>query len=167
MALNNSYSLRLPDGEYFPAARKKSGIAIHPQNAEWWREQKTELLAVDSLRVFVAALQDSIATLHSQNTLALQTGYDRACGHQSPTRQGGIVITPTRKRRDLTDVELEYLWALADGERKGKDMRERLRECGVYEDRMKFYRVMQWLKQTGHVEAERIARDEGEYRGSQ
>ena len=63
MALNNSYSLRLRDGEYFPAARKKSGIAIHPQNAEWWREQKTELLAVDSLRVFVAALQDSIAPL--------------------------------------------------------------------------------------------------------
>ena len=29
MALKNSYSLRLPDGEFFPAARKKSGIAIH------------------------------------------------------------------------------------------------------------------------------------------
>ena len=77
------------------------------------------------------------------------------------------MIAPTRRRRDLTDVEREYLRALADGERKGKDMRERLREYGVYEDRMKFYRVMQWLKHTGHVEAERIARDEGEYRGSQ
>ena len=29
MAHKNSHSLRLPDGEYFPAARKKSGIAIH------------------------------------------------------------------------------------------------------------------------------------------
>ena len=29
MALKTSHSLRLPDGEFFPAARKKSGIAIH------------------------------------------------------------------------------------------------------------------------------------------
>ena len=29
MALKTSYSLRLPEGEFFPAARKKSGIAIH------------------------------------------------------------------------------------------------------------------------------------------
>jgi len=29
MALKIDYSLRLPDGEFFPAARKKSGIAIH------------------------------------------------------------------------------------------------------------------------------------------
>ncbi len=65
--------------EYFmiPAWFTESFIIDH-ENAESWREQKDKLLAVDSLRVFVAALQDSIATLHSQNTLALQTGYDQA-----------------------------------------------------------------------------------------
>jgi len=49
---------------------------IDHQNAESWREQKDELLAVDSLRTQIAALQDSIATLHSQNTIALQAGYE-------------------------------------------------------------------------------------------
>ena len=29
MALKIDYSLRLPDGQFFPAARKKTGIAIH------------------------------------------------------------------------------------------------------------------------------------------
>jgi hypothetical protein len=135
MALKIDYSLRLPDGQFFPAARKKTGIAIHHtvggtafstvafwlkdrtrsgklrmvgtayiigrdgtvgieyfvipawftetfiidhENAESWREQKDRLLAVDSLRVQVAALQDSVATLHAQNALALQAGYDNA-----------------------------------------------------------------------------------------
>ena len=92
MALKIDYSLRLPDDQFFLAARKKTGIAIHHtvggtvfstviidhQNAEFWREQKDKLLAVDSLRVQVVALQDSIATLHALNTLALQAGYDNA-----------------------------------------------------------------------------------------
>jgi len=29
IALKIDYSMRLPDGEFFPAARKKTGIAIH------------------------------------------------------------------------------------------------------------------------------------------
>ena len=65
--------------EYFliPAWFTETFIIDH-ENAEFWREQKDKLLAVDSLRVQVAALQDSIITLHAQNALALQTGYDNA-----------------------------------------------------------------------------------------
>ena len=65
--------------EYFliPAWFTETFIIDH-ENAESWRLQKDKLLAVDSLRVLVIALQDSIATLHTQNTLALQTGYDQA-----------------------------------------------------------------------------------------
>ena len=65
--------------EYFviPAWFTETFIIDH-QNAEFWREQKDKLLAVDSLRVQVAALQDSVATLHAQNALALQTGFDNA-----------------------------------------------------------------------------------------
>jgi len=65
--------------EYFliPAWFTETFIIDH-ENAESWREQKDKLLAVDSLRVQVAALQDSIATLHALNTFALQTGYDNA-----------------------------------------------------------------------------------------
>ena len=47
-------------------------------NAESWLAQRDELLEVDSLRLLVSALQDSVVTLHAQNTLALQTGYDNA-----------------------------------------------------------------------------------------
>ena len=63
--------------EYFliPAWFTETFIIDH-QNAESWREQKDKLLAVDSLRVLVIALQDSIAALHVKNTLALRTGYD-------------------------------------------------------------------------------------------
>jgi hypothetical protein len=65
--------------EYFlvPAWFTETFIINH-QNAKSWREQKDELLVVDSLRVLVASMQDSIATLHAQNTLTLQTGYDNA-----------------------------------------------------------------------------------------
>jgi hypothetical protein len=54
---------------------------IDHENAESWREQKDKLLAVDSLRVQVATLQDSIARLHALNTFAVQTGYDNAASH--------------------------------------------------------------------------------------
>jgi hypothetical protein len=65
--------------EYFviPAWFTETFLIDH-ENAEFWREQKDKLLAVDSLRVPVATLQDSIAVLHAQNTFALQTGYDNA-----------------------------------------------------------------------------------------
>ena len=65
--------------EYFliPAWFTETFIIDH-ENAESWRAQKDKLLDVDSLRVRVAALQDSVATLHAQNAVALQTGYDNA-----------------------------------------------------------------------------------------
>ncbi len=65
--------------EYFmiPAWFTETFIIDH-ENAESWSRQKDKLLAVDSLRVQVASLQDSIATLQAQNILALQTGYNNA-----------------------------------------------------------------------------------------
>jgi uncharacterized small protein (DUF1192 family) len=65
--------------EYFviPAWFTETFLIDH-ENAESWREQKDKLLTVDSLRVQVATLQDSIARLHASNTFALQTGYDNA-----------------------------------------------------------------------------------------
>jgi hypothetical protein len=65
--------------EYFviPAWFTETFLIDH-QNAESWRAQKDKLFAVDSLRIQVIALQDSIGTLHALNRLALQTGYDHA-----------------------------------------------------------------------------------------
>ncbi len=56
---------------------------IDHQNAESWRAQRDRLLALDSLRVAVAALQDSIAGLQSANITAYRSGYDAAyAGYQ-------------------------------------------------------------------------------------
>ncbi|MHC4109047.1 MAG: hypothetical protein ACYSTY_13290 [Planctomycetota bacterium] len=65
--------------EYFlvPAWFSETFIIDH-QNAAAWREQKDQLLAVDSLRLQVVALQDSITRLEAQNAVALQTGYNDA-----------------------------------------------------------------------------------------
>ena len=48
MAPKIDYSLRFPDGEYFPAARKKTGIAIHHtvggtagSTFAWWLKDRT------------------------------------------------------------------------------------------------------------------------------
>jgi hypothetical protein len=51
---------------------------IDHANAQSWREQKDRLLAVDSLRITVAALQDSVIRLEEANSLAYQAGYQAA-----------------------------------------------------------------------------------------
>jgi hypothetical protein len=53
-------------------------FVIDHGNAESWRKQKDRLLAVDSLRLVVAALQDSMLALESANAHAYQTGYQAA-----------------------------------------------------------------------------------------
>ena len=53
-------------------------FVIDHQNAASWRAQKDQLLAVDSLRGAVIALQDSITRLVAANSEAYQTGYQAA-----------------------------------------------------------------------------------------
>jgi uncharacterized small protein (DUF1192 family) len=53
-------------------------FVIDHANAESWRAQKDQLLAVDSLRLRVGALQDSITRLVAANAAAYQTGYQAA-----------------------------------------------------------------------------------------
>ncbi len=51
---------------------------IDHQNAESWRAQKDRLLAVDSLQLHVAQLQDSITTLEAEKARAYEAGYREA-----------------------------------------------------------------------------------------
>lgn len=53
-------------------------FVIDHANAESWAKQKDRLLAVDSLRLAVAALQDSIGRLVTANARAYRAGYDAA-----------------------------------------------------------------------------------------
>jgi hypothetical protein len=53
-------------------------FVIDHANAVSWRAQKDRLLAVDSLRLRVGALQDSITLLVAANAAAYQTGYQAA-----------------------------------------------------------------------------------------
>jgi hypothetical protein len=53
-------------------------FVIDHANAASWREQKEGLEAVDSLRLQVTALQDSIARLTDAAALAYQAGYESA-----------------------------------------------------------------------------------------
>lgn len=51
---------------------------IDHANAESWRAQKDRLLAVDSLRLAIVALQDSVTRLEALNADAYAAGYDAA-----------------------------------------------------------------------------------------
>ena len=53
-------------------------FVIDHANAASWRAQKDRLLAVDSLRVTVTALQDSVLALQTANASTYQAGYDAA-----------------------------------------------------------------------------------------
>jgi len=77
-------TLPLDDGdtlglEYLlvPAWFAETFIIDH-QNAASWRAQKDRLLAVDSLRLAVSALQDSVLVLEAANAAAYRSGYDAA-----------------------------------------------------------------------------------------
>jgi hypothetical protein len=63
-------------------------FVIDHENAESWRAQKDRLLAVDSLRLTVIALQDSVTRLVAANAEAYQTGYRTAyMGYQDLSRR--------------------------------------------------------------------------------
>ncbi len=77
-------TLPLDDGdtlglEYLlvPAWFAETFIIDH-DNAASWRAQKDRLLAVDSLRLAVSALQDSVTRLEAANAAAYRSGYDAA-----------------------------------------------------------------------------------------
>jgi hypothetical protein len=58
-------------------------FAIDRANAESWREEKDRLLAVDSLRLAVSALEDSVVRLVSANAQSYHAGYQAAiAGYQ-------------------------------------------------------------------------------------
>jgi hypothetical protein len=58
-------------------------FVIDHANAQSWRAQKDRLLAVDSLRFVVTALQDSVTRLEAANAGAYQAGYQAAyAGYQ-------------------------------------------------------------------------------------
>jgi uncharacterized protein YlxW (UPF0749 family) len=61
---------------------------IDHANAASWRAQKDRLLEVDSLRLVVASLQDSVTRLVAANAAAYATGYGAAyASHQDLTRR--------------------------------------------------------------------------------
>ena len=53
-------------------------FVIDHANAQSWRAQKDRLLAVDSLRLAITALQDSVTRLEAANAAAYQAGYHAA-----------------------------------------------------------------------------------------
>ena len=64
-------------------------FVIDHANAASWRAQKDQLLAIDSLRLVVTALQDSVTRLEAANAAAYQTGYQAAyAGYQDPAEAG-------------------------------------------------------------------------------
>ena len=63
-------------------------FVIDHANAESWRTQKDHLLAVDSLRLVVTALQDSVTRLVAANASAYQSGYQAAyTGYQDLSKR--------------------------------------------------------------------------------
>jgi hypothetical protein len=74
MTVHIDRSLWLPETEYFPGAQKKTGIAIHHtvggSACSTVRAQKDVLLGVDSLRLVIGALQDSVTRLQAANAMA-------------------------------------------------------------------------------------------------
>ena len=50
-------------------------FVIDHANAQSWRAQKDRLLAVDSLRLVITALQDSVTRLEAANARAYQAAY--------------------------------------------------------------------------------------------
>ncbi|HLB38086.1 MAG TPA: hypothetical protein VJL31_16055 [Gemmatimonadales bacterium] len=88
-------------------------FVIDHANAESWRTQKDQLLAVDSLRVVVAALQDSITHLEVAKRLAYEAGYQAAyAGYQDLSRRH---VAELRKPRIKLASAVGVLGAMAVG----------------------------------------------------
>ena len=88
-------------------------FVIDHANAESWRAQKDQLLAVDSLRGTVIALQDSITGLVAANAGAYQKGYQAAyTAHQDLSSRH---IAELRKPRIRLGSALGILGAASVG----------------------------------------------------
>ena len=75
------------------------------------------------------------------------------------------MIAPTHDHPTLTDLQCEYLHALRDGKKLGKQVRGRLRRRGVRGSNSTFYRVMQRLKRRDLIKSEPAPRPKINYRG--
>lgn len=88
-------------------------FVIDHANAESWRAQKDQLVAVDSLRVVVSALQDSILGLESAKAQAFEAGYRAAfSSYQDVSRR---YLGELRKPRITLGRSIELLAAVGAG----------------------------------------------------
>jgi uncharacterized small protein (DUF1192 family) len=88
-------------------------LAIDRVNAESWRAQKDRLLAVDSLQLRVAQLQDSITQLERASRLAYASGYQAAyAAHQDLS---GRYVAELRKPRVTLGRTVGLLAAVGAG----------------------------------------------------
>ena len=74
------------------------------------------------------------------------------------------MITPSRMFPELTPRQCEYLQALRDGRKTGKQMRARLRRRGIRGSNCVFYRSIQRLKNRGLIKTERPKKGSWKYR---
>ena len=88
-------------------------FVIDHANAQSWRDQKDELLAVDSLRLAVAAFQDSILQLQTAATRAYETGFQAA--HAGYQDLSGRYVAQLRKPRIRLGSTLGLLGATGAG----------------------------------------------------
>ena len=96
-------------------------FVIDHQNAESWRAQKDQLLAVDSLQVVVIALQDSVTRLVAANADAYRTGYQTAyASYQELSKRH---IAELRKPRIRLGSALRLLGAAGVGVVVGRAIR--------------------------------------------
>jgi len=74
------------------------------------------------------------------------------------------VIAPTRTQSELTARQCEYLEALRNRKRTGKQMRGWLRRRGIRGSNVVFYRAIQRLKNRGLIKTERPKKGSWKYR---
>ena len=95
-------------------------FVIDHANAESWRQQKDRLLAVDSLRLVVAALHDSILSLETANARTYDAGYQAAyAGHRDLSER---YVAELRKPRIRLGSTLRLLGATGAGILIGRAM---------------------------------------------
>lgn len=107
--------------EYFmvPAWFAETFVIDHA-NAASWRAQKQQLLSVDSLRLVLAALQDSVTRLVAANAAAYQTGYQAAyAGYQDLSRR---YVAELKKPRIRLGSALRLLGAAGVGALIGRTL---------------------------------------------
>lgn len=97
-------------------------FAIDHANAASWRAQKDQLLAVDSLRLVVTSLQDSILRLEAANARAYQAGYQAAyAGYRDLSRR---YVAELKKPRIKLGSAIGLLGAAGVGVVIGRTIRE-------------------------------------------